>query len=185
MIGWLIHRPRIAFEWRLYPWLDKVVHFFLTFINDSHQLRPAVPGVYFNYKEKENISWGTHGSITISHVFLWYPNSLQSPQLIVHRVNENHPIDIMNANIPTNKPLWTLLVGAAPVKGEGLAVVVPAEVVFVADVSLGWASPRQLAILKKISMLPYTPPKSSWQGPIAKTGTSVKEWTPRASFLIH
>jgi hypothetical protein len=52
-------------------------------------------------------------------------------------VNANHPIDIMNANIPTSKPLWTLLVDAAPVKGEGVAVAVPAEVVFVADMSLG------------------------------------------------
>jgi hypothetical protein len=89
------------------------------------------------YKEEENISLGTHRSIIISHVFVWYPNSLPSPQLIVHRVNANHPIDIMNANIPTNKPLWTLLVDAAPVKGEGVAVAVPAEVVFVADMSLG------------------------------------------------
>jgi hypothetical protein len=93
--------------------------------------------MYFNYKVKENISLGTYRSITISHVFVWYPNSLPSPQLIVHRVNANHPIDIMKANIPTNKPLWTLLVGAAPVKGDGLAVAEPAEVVFVADVSLG------------------------------------------------
>jgi hypothetical protein len=43
----------------------------------------------------------------------------------------------MKVNIPTNRPLWTLLVGAAPVKGEGVAVAVPADVVFVADVSLG------------------------------------------------
>jgi hypothetical protein len=90
-----------------------------------------------NCKEEENVSLGTHRSITISHVFVWYPNLLPPLQLIVHRVNANHPIDIMNANIPTNKPLWTLLVDAAPVKGEGVAVAVPAEVVFVADVSLG------------------------------------------------
>jgi len=36
---------------------------------------------------------------------------------------------------------------------------------------------------KKTSMLLYTPPKVSWQGPMAKTGTSVRECTPCAALV--
>jgi hypothetical protein len=46
------------------------------------------------------------------------------------------------------------------------------------DAPVGRDRPSTSAILKKTSMFLYTPPKSSWPGPKAKTGTSVKLWTP-------
>ena len=61
-------------------------------------------------------------------------------------------MDNMKASIPANNPLCALLVGAEPVKTDG--VVVAPEDVFVAVMALGWPRPRQLAMLKKISMLP-------------------------------
>ena len=72
--------------------------------------------------------------------------------MITYRVNANHPIDIMKASIPINKPLWTLFAGAAPVNSVGVAA--KPAVVLLAEISLGCASPRQFAILKKMSMLP-------------------------------
>lgn len=50
------------------------------------------------------------------------------------------------------------------------------ELEFCAAPSL--AKPRQFAMLKKMSMLLYTPANLSEQGPVAKTGTSVSECTP-------
>lgn len=71
---------------------------------------------------------------------------------VVHRVKANYAIDNMKASIPANRPLCTLLVGVEPVKVDGL-VVAPDDVL-VTVMSIGWPSPRQLAMLKKVSMLP-------------------------------
>lgn len=73
------------------------------------------------------------------------------------------------------------LLGAAPLNGGGEELRV--RLLALPGALLSRARPRQLAMLKKISMLLYTPPNSSWQGPIAKTGTSVRECTPWASVL--
>lgn len=116
-----------------------------------------------------------------------YPSHLFTTLPTLYILTTTHPIAIINTNIPTHKPLCTPPTGFRPaatfVTAIPLVLGLELEVELVPVALLPLANPRQLAMLKNMSMLPYTPPKSSWQGPMAKTGTSVRECTPWGSLL--
>lgn len=125
---------------------------------------------YIEYMSKVGIS--TLVAILFSHLHIY---------LVHHILTTAHPIHNWKAIMPTQRPLCRRCIGAAPLTGTVVGFEV---VVFEAPGALlPRARPRQSAMLKKISILLYTPPNSSWQGPIANTGTSVRECTPWGSYL--
>lgn len=74
-------------------------------------------------------------------------NFLSSPHLI-YMLTTAHPMQSWKIIIPSHNPLWIVLIGAAPVKG------IVASLELLPGAELPRARPKQLAILKKISIFP-------------------------------